>query len=66
MSGITATPFLSSILSAIGVVGPFAPSTTMSALILPALSPVIWFSMAAGISTSTSDSRSSAFVMGVP
>ena len=42
--------------SASGVVGPFAPSAMMRTcwLNLPTLSPVIWFSSAAGIRISTS------------
>src|SRR5579875_2461760 len=53
-SGITNTPFSASILSASGVVGPFASSATSFAFTLSALSFLSWFSMAAGMSMSTS------------
>ena len=40
-----------------GVVGPFAASTTMSALISCALSSVIWLEIAAGTKISQSNSN---------
>ena len=46
---------------AAGVVGPFAASTTISALISWALSSVIWFAMAAGTKISQSISNNSLF-----
>ena len=56
---------LNRIWSASGVVGPFAASATILALMLPALRAVIWFSSAAGMRMSQSTSRTSAFVMSV-
>ena len=41
------------------VVGPFAASTKISALMFGALSLVIWFSIAAGIKISQSNSNNS-------
>ncbi len=57
------TPFAARILSASGVVGPFAASATIFVFTLGAFFSVIWFSYAAGIRTSHSISRSSAFVI---
>jgi len=51
--------FLRSISSPLGVVGAFAASATIEALISDALSSVIWFSRAAGISMSQSSVSSS-------
>src|SRR5437667_331435 len=48
MSGITVTPRSRRIASASGVVGPFAPSATIVALMRSALSSRIWEPMAAG------------------
>src|SRR5438477_1754909 len=52
MSGTVNTPFASRIASACHVVGPFAPSHRIFACTLAAFFSVIWFSIAAGISTS--------------
>ena len=52
-------PRLRRIASASGVVGPFAPSTTIFALMRGAFSAVIWRSSAAGIRMSQSSSSAS-------
>ena len=59
MSGINSTPFLIKILSASGVTGPLAASAIIFAFILGALVSVIWFSNAAGIKISQSNSKAS-------
>ena len=70
ISGSTVIFFSNRIVSASGSVGPFAASATIFAWILSAFFAVIWFSSAAGISTSTFVSRSSSleidFVPGKP
>ena len=63
ISGTTTMPLLKRISSASKVVGPLAPSTMYLALILSAFSSVIWFSMAAGMRTSTFRSNNSSLVM---
>ena len=56
-------PRSSRISSAVGVVGPFAPSQTIFAFTLSALSTVITCSSAHGASTSQSSRSSSSFVI---
>ena len=63
MSGMTKIPLLCRISSAAAVVGPFAPSARILHLIRSAFCEVIWFSVAAGTSTSHSSSSSSSLVM---
>ncbi len=60
------TPFSIRISSASGVVGPLAPSARMRACTEGAFSAVIWFSRAAGMSTSTFSVSSSALEIGSP
>ena len=62
MSGITRIPRSSRTRSPAGVVGPFAPSTTMRVSISFAVSSVITPPRAAGIRTSTSRARSSSLL----
>src|SRR5258708_4794835 len=63
MSGITKIPLSSRILSALAVVGPFAPSQMIFALIFGAFLLVITFSIAAGTSTSQSQVSSCSLVI---
>ena len=56
MSGTTVTPRFESASEAAAVVGPLAPSTINRALIRSTFSVVIWFSVAAGTSSSQSSS----------
>jgi len=57
MSGRMSTPFFRRISSALGVVGPLAPSARIRQRTRPALAAVIWFSRAAGTRMSHSTSR---------
>src|SRR2546422_901978 len=63
MSGMRKTPLSLRMRSASGLVGPFAASATIRALMRGALCSPIWFSIAAGMRMSQSSSRSSAFEM---
>ncbi len=63
-SGITNLPLPATISPASGVVGPLAASATIMDFTLSALCPVMTSSSAAGMRTSTSSSRSIAWVLG--
>src|SRR2546429_164181 len=66
MSGMTKMPFFSRISSAAAVVGPFAPSQMIFALICGAFLRVMTFSVAAGTSTSHSTVSRASLLIGSP